>query len=78
MKAIKLGEINCPDWLDIPLMILIPLAYLLFVIGLAIVYSPWFLLLLVLVPTGRRDMKKKWQKHIAERIKKWKEMDSGS
>ncbi len=42
---IPLGRVTCPDWLDYPLMVLIALVYLTFIIGLALAYSPWWLLL---------------------------------
>jgi len=57
---IKIGHITCPDWLDPPVMILIPAVWLLFVIGVAIIDNTLWLLLLFLCPrVGKRTGKSK-------------------
>lgn len=77
---IKLGTIHCPDWMDRPLglfiRVIVPTFWILFVIGLAITYSPWWLFLLLLMPTGLVKFGEKGLKHQkdkAKRLEEWKE-----
>ena len=55
---IFLGRVSCPDWLDFPLMAVIVTMWLGFIAALAIVYSPWWLLLGLLgFPSFKRTKK---------------------
>jgi hypothetical protein len=71
MKVLKI-HINVPDWLNIPLMILIPLGYVAFVVCLAVLYSPWFLLLFIFFPTPhkKKESEPGYEKKM-KRLKEW-------
>jgi len=78
LKVFRLGTINCPDWMDRPLGILIkvivPAFWILFVVGLAIAFSPWWLFLLLLMPKGlvTKGLSSRYQKERDRRLLEWK------
>ena len=68
-------RINCPDWLDIPLMIIawmLMLCWPVAVFFLAWSYSWWFLLLLLITPGGLKRISKKQL-----RFEEWKKKQRG-